>query len=145
DLLVDVKNIAAVNELSYDAKTGLRLGAAVPCFRIYESAEITKAYPGLIDAVSLVGGIQIQSRASVGGNLCNASPAADTIPPLIAYSAVAVIAGKDGTPEVPGEQICTAPGRTGLKPGQFLVGFKLPPPKPRTGAAYLRFIPRNEM
>src|SRR5262249_11203353 len=143
--VVDVKHIPELNELRCDPQNGLRLGAAVPCCRIYEDATVGKAYPGLIDAVSLVGGIQIQSRASVGGNLCNASPAADTIPPLISYSAVAVIAGKDGTSEVPVEQFCTAPGRTVLKPGQFLVGFKLPLPKPRTGAAYLRFIPRNEM
>src|SRR4029077_1554955 len=132
DLLVDVKNIAAVNELSYDAKTGLRLGAAVPCFRIYESAEITKAYPGLIDAVSLVGGIQIQSRASVGGNLCNASPAADTIPPLIAYEATCTIAGPTGTREVRVEKFCIAPGKTALGKGEFLVSLRLPPPKPHS-------------
>ena len=88
DLLVDVKHIPEVNELSFDAAQGLQLGAAVPCYRIYEHAEIAKAYPGLIDAASLVGGIQIQSRASVGGNLCNSSPAADTIPALIALEAV---------------------------------------------------------
>jgi carbon-monoxide dehydrogenase medium subunit len=145
DLVVDVKYIPELNELHYDPRTGLRLGAAVPCCRIYEDAAVARAYPGLIDAVSLVGGIQIQSRASVGGNLCNASPAADTIPPLIAYGAVAVIASKDGTHELPVEQFCTAPGRNVLTPGQFLVGLKLPPPGPRTGAAYLRFIPRNEM
>lgn len=144
-LVLDVKHIPELNELHHDSQRGLRLGAAVPCCRIYEDDTVAKAYPGLIDAVLLVGGIQIQSRASVGGNLCNASPAADTIPPLIAYGAVAVIAGKDGTHEVPVEQFCTAPGRTVLKPGQFLVCLKLPAPKPRTGAAYLRFIPRNEM
>src|ERR1700730_8845786 len=93
DLLVDVKHIAEVNELAYDPKKGLRIGAAVPCYRIYENADIAKAYPGLIDAVSLVGGIQIQSRASVGGNLCNGSPAADTIPPLIVLEGTCVIAG----------------------------------------------------
>jgi carbon-monoxide dehydrogenase medium subunit len=145
DLVVDVKHIQELTELRYDPQNGLRLGAAVPCREIYEDATVAKAYPGLIDAVSLVGGIQIQSRASVGGNLCNASPAADTIPPLIAHAAVAVVAGKGGTQEVPVEQFCTAPGRTILKPGQFLVGLRLPPPKPRSGSAYLRFIPRNEM
>jgi carbon-monoxide dehydrogenase medium subunit len=145
DLLVDVKDIPEVNELSYDPRQGLRIGAAVPCCRIYEHAEIARAYPGLIDAVSLVGGIQIQSRASLGGNLCNASPAADTIPPLIAHEAVCVIAGPQGTRETPVEQFCTAPGRTVLGRGELLVSLRIPPPRPHFGAAYLRFIPRNEM
>ena len=145
DLLVDVKYIPEVNELAYDQKQGLRLGAAVPCYRIYEHQEIARAYPGLIDAVSLVGGIQIQSRASVGGNLCNASPAADTIPPVIAYEGVCVVAGPKGTREVPVEKFCTAPGRTVLARGEFLVSLRLPQPKRHSGACYLRFIPRNEM
>jgi len=145
DLFVDIKQIPEVNELSYDPQRGLRLGAAVPCYRIYEHAAIAAAYPGLIDAVSLVGGIQIQSRASVGGNLCNASPAADTIPPLIALEAVCIIAGPRGQREVPVENFCTGPGRTVLTPGEFLVSLLLPPPKPHSGAHYLRFIPRNEM
>jgi CO/xanthine dehydrogenase FAD-binding subunit len=145
DLLVDVKNIPEVNELAFDPEQGLRIGAAVPCCRIYEDAAIRQAYPGLIDAVSLVGGIQIQSRASLGGNLCNASPAADTIPPLIAHEAVCVVAGPDGSRQTPVERFCTAPGRTILGRGQFLVSLRVPPPRPRTGAAYLRFIPRNEM
>ena len=145
DLLVDVKNIPEVNELAYDPKKGLRLGAAVPCYRIYEHAEIAKAYPGLIDAVSLVGGIQIQSRASVGGNLCNGSPAADTIPPLIVLKGTCVVAGPKGTRQVPVEKFCTAPGRTVLERGELLVRLELPPPKPHSGAHYLRFIPRNEM
>jgi carbon-monoxide dehydrogenase medium subunit len=145
DLLVDVKNIPEVNELAYEPKKGLRLGAAVPCYRIYESAEVAKAYPGLIDAVSLVGGIQIQSRASVGGNLCNGSPAADTIPPLIVLEGTCVIAGPKGTRQVPVEKFCTAPGRTVLEQGELLVRIELPPPKVNSGAHYLRFIPRNEM
>jgi carbon-monoxide dehydrogenase medium subunit len=145
DLLVDVKNIPELNELSYDSKTGLRLGAAVPCYRIYEHPQIAKAYLGLIDAVSLVGGIQIQSRASVGGNLCNASPAADTIPPLIVHDAVCVIAGPAGSRQVAVEKFCTGPGRTVLGKGEFLIQVHLPPPKSHFGANYLRFIPRNEM
>jgi carbon-monoxide dehydrogenase medium subunit len=145
DLLMDVKYIPEVNELAYNAKTGLRLGAAVPCYRIYERTDLAKVYPGLIDAASLVGGIQIQSRASVGGNLCNASPAADTIPPLIASEAVCVIAGPEGTRELPVEKFCTAPGKTALRRGELLVSLRLLPPRPHTGSAYLRFIPRNEM
>jgi carbon-monoxide dehydrogenase medium subunit len=145
DLLVDVKRIPELNELTFDRQRGLRLGAAVPCCQVYEHAEIARAYPGLIDAVSLIGGIQIQSRASVGGNLCNASPAADTIPALIAHETTCLIAGPQGTREVPAEQFCTAPGRNVLARGEFLVGLRIPPPRPHSGAAYLRFIPRNEM
>lgn len=145
DLLVDVKHVPEVNELTFDPTQGLRLGAAVPCYRIYEHAEVVRRYRALNDAASLVGGIQIQSRASVGGNLCNASPAADTIPALIAHEAVCVIAGPQGQRRVPVEQFCTAPGRTVLARGEFLLQLQLPPPKPGTGAAYLRFIPRNEM
>jgi carbon-monoxide dehydrogenase medium subunit len=145
DLLVDAKHIPEVNELSYDPKRGLHLGAAVPCYRIYEHAEIARTYPALYDAVSLVGGIQIQSRASVGGNLCNASPAADTIPALIVHEAVCIIAGPAGQREVPVEKFCTAPGRTVLGRGEFLVRLRLPVPRPNSGSCYLRFIPRNEM
>jgi carbon-monoxide dehydrogenase medium subunit len=144
-LLVDVKGIPEVNELTYNPTTGLVIGAAVPCYKIYGRAEIAEAYPGLIDAVSLVGGIQIQGRATVGGNLCNASPAADTIPALIAHEAMCVIAGPSGRREVPVEQFCTAPGRTVLQRGEFLVTLRMPAPKANWGAAYLRFIPRNEM
>jgi carbon-monoxide dehydrogenase medium subunit len=145
DVLVDIKNIPEVNDLSYDLNKGLWLGAAVPCYRIYDHATIARAYLGLIDAVSLVGGIQIQGRASVGGNLCNASPAADTIPPLIAYGAMCEIAGPGGIRAVPVEQFCTGPGRTVLSRGEFLVRLHLPPPRKHSGANYQRFIPRNEM
>jgi carbon-monoxide dehydrogenase medium subunit len=145
DLLVDVKHVAELNELTHDPRQGLRIGAAVPCYRIYEHPEIGRAYPGLIDAVSLVGGIQIQSRASLGGNLCNASPAADSVPALIAHEAVCVIAGPEGMREVPVEKFCTGPGRTVLGSRELLVSLRLPAPRRHTGTAYLRFIPRNEM
>jgi CO/xanthine dehydrogenase FAD-binding subunit len=143
--IVDVKNIAEANVLSYSPDTGLHLGAAVPCYKIYADAEIAAAYPGLMDAASMIGGIQIQGRATLGGNLCNASPAADGIPPLIILEAVCEIAGPNGHREVPVEDFCTAPGRTVLETGELLVAFKLPPPKKNSGAHYLRFIPRNEM
>ena len=145
DLLIDAKFIPEVNELTYDSRHGLRLGAAVPCYRIYEDPIITAAYPGLIDAVALIGGIQIQSRASVGGNLCNASPAADSIPALIAYQAVCVIAGPNGTRELSVEKFCTGPGRNALQPGELLVTLRMPPPAAHSGVHYQRFIPRNEM
>ena len=143
--VVDIKRIPAVNELSFDPQHGLLIGAAVPCYRIYSDPAIVAAYPGLIDAASLIGGVQIQGRASLGGNLCNASPAADSIPALIVHHAVAIIAGPAGQREVPVETFCTAPGRTLLQQGELLIALRLPAPPSRFGAAYLRFIPRNEM
>ena len=145
DLMVDVKKIPELLEIRYDATTGLTLGASVACNRIYEHPVISRTYPGLVDAAFLIGGTQIQNRASLGGNLCNASPAADSIPALIAHRAVCVIAGPKGERELPVEQFCVAPGRNALQPGELLVSFRIPPPPPRFGANYLRFIPRNEM
>ena len=145
DLLVDVKAVPELNQLSYDPQRGLELGAGVPCYRIYQHEVVASAYPGLIDAAAMIGGIQIQGRASVGGNLCNAAPSADAIPPLIVLGAVCNIAGPQGTRQVPVEDFCTAPGRNVLQPGELLVSLHLPPPASRSGASYLRFIPRNEM
>jgi CO/xanthine dehydrogenase FAD-binding subunit len=145
DALVDIKHIPEVNELTFDPTKGLIIGSAVPCCLIYENKAIAKAYPGIMDAVTLIGGIQIQSRATLGGNLCNASPAADSIPVLIALEGVCDIAGPKGTRSVPVEQFCTARGKTVLERGEFLVRFRFPPPKKNAGASYLRFIPRNEM
>jgi len=145
DLVVNVKKIPELMELSYSTQLGLRLGACVPCYRIYEHAEIPFAYPALADAARIVGGWQIQSRASVGGNLCNSSPAADTIPALIALGAQCVIAGPQGLSEVPAESFCTAPGRNVLQKGEILATIVFAPPVPVSGSAYERFIPRNEM
>lgn len=145
ELVVDIKKIPDVNVLSYSPSTGLQIGSAVPCHKIYGDATIANAYPGLMDAFTLVGGTQIQGRASVGGNLCNSSPAADTIPTLIAHSATCIIAGPNGRRELPVEQFCTAPGRNVLADGEFLVALRFPAPARNSGGRYLRFIPRNEM
>jgi CO/xanthine dehydrogenase FAD-binding subunit len=144
DWLVDLKHIPELNELSFDPKLGLTIGAAVPCSTIYEYGP-AKSFAALIDATSLIGGIQIQNRASLGGNLCNASPAADAIPALIAHEAQCVIAGPGGSRQLPVEKFCTGPGRTALGRGEILVSLRLPIPAKNTGTHYLRFIPRNEM
>jgi carbon-monoxide dehydrogenase medium subunit len=145
EVVVDVKEIPELNQLSYDSDSGLTLGAAVPCYKIYSNDVISKAYPGLIDAASLIGGIQIQGRASIGGNLCNATPSADSIPALIALSATCKIAGPGGTRDVPVEEFCVGPSKTVLESGELLVSLHFPPPPPNSGARYIRFIPRNEM
>ena len=134
DLLVDIKSIPEVNRLTYHPERGLTIGAAVSCQRICRDP-----------AVSLIGGTQIQGRATVGGNLCNASPAADTIPALISHRAVCTIYGPNGLHEVAVEDFCTAPGRNVLQRGEFLVSIYVPLAGAGFGANYLRFIPRNEM
>jgi carbon-monoxide dehydrogenase medium subunit len=144
-LVVDVKSIPELNEITYDPGAGLTLGAAVPCYKVYSNHALTHAYPGLIDAASLIGGIQIQGRASIGGNLCNGAPSADAIPPLIAHSVTCKIVGPNGTREVPVEDFCAGPGQTVLQPDEMLVSLHFPPPPPNFGARYIRFIPRNEM
>ncbi len=144
-VVVDVKGLPEFGDLSYDPDMGLLIGAATPCWRIAADAAIASAFPGLVEAISLIGGVQIQGRASIGGNLCNASPAADSIPALIVHAAVCEIAGPSGRRSLPVEEFCIAPGRTALQPGELLVRVFVPPPAQHSGAAYLRFIPRNEM
>lgn len=143
-LVVDLKKIPELNVLELSA-SGLRLGAAVPCYRIYSDEKISRAYAALSDSARIIGGIQIQSRASIGGNLCNSGPAADSIPSLIALGATAVIVGPKGKRELPVEEFCTGPGKNVLQSGEFLVELKFPPRQPRSGSHYRRFIPRNEM
>src|SRR5439155_25481366 len=110
DVLIDVKKIAELNVLEHGSN-GLRLGAAVPCYQVYEHGGIVSDYSALADSCRIIGGVQIQNRASVGGNLCNSGPAADSTPSLIALGAVAVIAGPKGRREVAVEDFCTGPGK----------------------------------
>ena len=145
DLVVDVKDIPELNEVSYNPQSGLTIGAAAPCYQIYANADVAANYPGLVDSASLIGSIQIQGRASLGGNLCNSAPSADAIPPMIAMGGVANIAGPNGTRQVAVEDFCTGPGRNVLESGELLVSINIPAPAPNSGANYLRFIPRNEM
>ena len=145
DRVIDIKNIADANELSYSPRKGLIIGAGVPCWRVYNDAEIAGLYPGLIDSAAIIGGIQIQGRATFGGNLCNSSPSADTTPSLITHSAVCNLIGPNGKRKVPVVDFCTGPGRNVLEPGEILVSLQVPGIKKNTGAHYQRFIPRNEM
>jgi carbon-monoxide dehydrogenase medium subunit len=117
----------------------------LPLAEIYEDPEVARRLPGLVDAASLIGGIQIQSRASLGGNLCNASPAADSTPALIALGARLRIGSTSGSREIPVEEFFAGPGRSTLQPGEILLKVRIPPQPARSGTFYLRFIPRNEM
>jgi len=144
DLVVDLKKIPELNLLQLDG-SGLRLGAAVPCYRIYGDQKIAQQYAALADSCRIIGGIQIQSRASVGGNICNSGPAADSTPSVIALGGVCVIAGAGGTRTVPAEEFCTGPGRNVLQPGELLVELKFPARPANSGSHYRRLIPRNEM
>ncbi|MEZ4639432.1 MAG: xanthine dehydrogenase family protein subunit M [Caldilineaceae bacterium] len=145
DLVVDLKRIPELTALSYSAADGLTVGASTPCHVLNASDDVKAHFAGLIDSTHLIGGVQVQGRASLGGNLCNASPAADSIPNMIVHSGVAHIAGPNGRRSVPVEEFCVAPGRTVLEDGEFLVSLQFPTPGKNFGAAYLRFIPRNEM
>lgn len=144
DVLVDVKKIAELNILDLN-DSGLRLGAATPCYRIYGCPEVSQQYAALTDSCRIIGGIQIQSRASVGGNICNSGPAADSTPSVIALGGVCVIEGPGGRREVAAENFCTGPGQNVLEPGELLVEIRFPAPPANSGSHYRRFIPRNEM
>ncbi len=145
NLFVDIKALPEAMSITYDPDQGLTIGAAAPCYQIARHEAVRSHYPCLVDSASLIGGIAIQGRASLGGNLCNASPAADGIPSLIVLAAEAGIAGPGGRRTLPVEDFCTGPGTNALAPGEFLVSLRLPPPHPDSGAAFQRFIPRGEM
>jgi carbon-monoxide dehydrogenase medium subunit len=144
-VMVDVKGIAELTAISLAGDGSLRIGAAASCASIYNNTAVAKAFPALIDSASLIGGIQIQSRASLGGNLCNSGPAGDSIPTLIALGATCEITGPGGSRTVKVEDFCTAPGRNVLQNGEMLVALTFPAPAAHSGAAFERFIPRNEM
>ena len=143
-LLVDIKKIAEARSVTFE-KDHVRIGAAVTGAELGENDQLISMWPGVVEAVELIGSDQVQGRATIGGNLCNASPAADSVPAMIAAGARAVIAGPNGTRETPVEDMLTGPGKTTLAPGEFVTSIFLPKPPPRSGDAYLRFIPRTEM
>ena len=144
DVVVNVKDIPELNELSY-SNNSLTIGAAVPLYKIYNDENVLKHFPALVDSASLIGGTQIQGRASLGGNLCNAAPSGDAIPNLVAHNGVATLVGPNGTREVAVEDVCTGPRQTCIEKDEVLVSISLPDPGEGFGANYIRFIPRNEM
>jgi aerobic carbon-monoxide dehydrogenase medium subunit len=144
DVVVDIKRIAAMQGIRKTA-AGFRIGAAASCAEMGEHAALKKAWPGVVEAANLIGSDQIQSRCTVAGNLCNASPAADSVPALVAARAKAVVAGPKGRRTLPVEDVVAGPGVTTLKAGEVIEAITLPLPKGRTGDAYLRFTPRTEM
>jgi carbon-monoxide dehydrogenase medium subunit len=144
-LIVDIKKIAEMTAIEETADGGFRVGAAVPGAVLAEHPRFGKVWPGVLEAVNLIGSTQVQGRASAGGNLCNGSPAADSVPAMIAAGAIATVAGPSGRREIPVEQVPAGPGRITLKPGEILVSFTFPPRSPGSGDAYLRMIPRTEM
>jgi aerobic carbon-monoxide dehydrogenase medium subunit len=143
-LVVDVKGISEMRTIQEEAG-GFRIGAAVTGAELKEHAKLKAAWPGLVEAANLIGSTQIQGRATLGGNLCNASPAADSVPALIAAGAKASIVGPSGRRDVPVEEVVTGVRKLSLAKGELVVSFLLPPKSATTGDAYLRFIPRTEM
>jgi len=144
DLVVDIKRIPDMRKVVAE-NGGFRIGAAVSCFEMRDNKELRKAWPGVVEASNLIGSTQVQGRCTVVGNLCNASPAADSVPALIAADATARVVGPNGQRDVPVGDIATAPGKTSLAKGEFVASVFLPKRPANSGDAYLRFIPRTEM
>ena len=144
DLVVDIKQITAMQSITKSA-TGFRIGAAVSAAEMGEHTALKKAWPGVVESANLIGSDQIQNRCTIAGNLCNASPAADAVPALIAAGARANVVGPQRHRTVAVEKIITSPGQTSLSKGEIVESITLPKRAPRSGDAYLRFIPRSEM
>lgn len=143
-LVVDVKNIPEMTAITAE-NGGFRVGAAVSAMTLNEHAAFAKAWPGVTEAAMLIGSYQIKGRASMGGNLCNASPAADSVPALIAANATVTIQGPKGKREAKVEDVAIGPGKTSLAKGEIVTSFFFPARPANSGDAYLRFIPRTEM
>ncbi len=144
-LIVDIKKIAELTSVVESADGGFVVGAAVSGAALAEHPRFGKAWPGVLEALNLIGSTQVQGRASLGGNLCNGSPAGDSVPALFAAGAIVTVQGPRGRRELPVEDVPTGPGRTSLAPGEIAVSFTLPARPAGSGDAYLRMIPRTEM
>ena len=145
DHLIDIKNIPGVREISLRDDGGYTIGAAVSGAQLTEHKELSKKWPGLVEGMELVGSAQIQSRATLVGNLCNGSPAADSVPGMIAAGASVSILNLSGIKDVLVEDIPSGPGSTSLENGELITAINLPKRNDYEGDAYLRFIPRTEM
>ena len=144
EVVVDIKTIPELKKITQD-DNGFHIGAAVSGADISEHEALIAAWPGVVEAMDIIGSMQVQSKATPAGNLCNASPAGDSVPAMIAAGATATIVGPEGKREVPVEQIPVGPGRTSLKKGEVIVAINLPPRMGRAADAYVRFTPRTEM
>jgi|TARA_B100000315_G_scaffold254197_1_gene294699 carbon-monoxide dehydrogenase medium subunit len=144
DLVVDIKHISAMQSIKKSA-SGFRVGAAVSAAKMGENNALKKAWPGVVEAANLIGSDQIQNRCTIAGNLCNASPAADAVPALIAAGAKVNIVGPQRRRTVAVEKVITGPGTTSLAKGEIVEAITLPKRLPKSGDAYLRFIPRSDM
>jgi carbon-monoxide dehydrogenase medium subunit len=143
-VIVDVKKIPEMTSIT-ETKGSFKIGAATPAAVIGEHKKLRKAWPGVVEAINLIGSTQVQGRASAGGNLCNASPAADSVPALVAAGAIVTVQGPTGRRQVPVEKFAAGPGKTTLKPGEIVVSLTLPARPRGSSDAYLRLIPRTEM
>ncbi len=143
-VIVDIKNIPGTRGIS-ESDGSYTFGAATSGMSLVDDAGFSSTWPGVIDGVALIGSIQVKGRASVGGNLCNASPAADSTPAMIAAGAICNIVGPDGSREAPVEDIVVGPGKISLSPGEIIISFTMPKRPPHSGDAYLRLTPRTEM
>jgi carbon-monoxide dehydrogenase medium subunit len=143
--IVDLKHIDELTAITVRADGGVTIGAAATATVVSRHVAIAGTYPSIASSARLIGGLQVQNRASLGGNICNAAPSADAVPALLALAARAVIAGPNGRREIALSELLSGPGRTTLEPGELLVAIALPAPTPRSAAAYLRFTPRREM
>jgi carbon-monoxide dehydrogenase medium subunit len=144
-LIVDIKKIDELTAIEELPDGSFRVGAAVSGAVLEEHPKFGKVWPGVLEGLNLIGSTQVQGRASAGGNLCNGSPAADSVPALVAAGAIANIKGPNGTRELPVEKVPAGPGKTNLAPGEILVSFTFPARPKGSSDAYLRMIPRTEM
>ena len=143
-LLVDIKRIPEMRRVTEEG-SGFRIGAAVTGAELREHPRLKSVWPGVVEAANLIGSTQVQGRATMGGNLCNGSPAADSVPALIAAGALASLVGPGGRRDLPVEDVMLGPRKLALQKGEIVASFLLPPRPPRSSDAYLRFIPRTEM